>query len=320
MKDTRNEILSDRLLDIDEDLLQAAYAIDDAKKLKSYAKEHVAERKSKARILPALRKVSLVAACLILAVGILLSAPFILNPNDIIDPPDTETDPPLVDTENIYTIKSIDTIDTIDMLNYYSALKVLIDPPKISQVRAENDLIPLSTSTTRDSASEEIFSTFQTGDFFSVSMGTFFQIKVTDENGFLASKVGTGTVDVAITNNDLNPMITLKNGERYYSCFWNSGDTDRITFSTHKYAVDFCIVKNMDQNNYTLTVTFDENGQVTEFRCSWFNEPEGLSPDGSVTVASKTNVFRGNTNFTISELENFFSSEKQMKLEKKDTN
>lgn len=319
MSEKRNERLSEQLLDLDEALLAEAFRVDDANKLKEYAKKQ--DKARRVALLPAMRRIALAAACVILAVSIVFAAPFLLDPTDPVETGDPETDPPTSSRGEAYTIHRIDAIDSIDKLNYYSALKVLIDPP-VADAWRDGGLRPLSTARggsllPLSTASDEDCATFNSNDFFSVSLGTFFQIRVTDKKGFLASKVGTGIVDVAITSNDFNPMITLKNGDRYFSCFWNTGTHDRITFSTHKYAVDFTVVKNYDQDNYTMTVTYDESGQAVEFRCSWLDTPGELPPDGSVEVISETYVFRGNTNFTIEELENFFSTEQHIILERR---
>lgn len=327
MNEKQSEQLAEQLLKLDESLLEAAYDVDDAQKLREYARREKGARR--ARLLPMGRSAALIAACLALAIGVSFAAPRLLedpdrpvfetDPSETADP---ETDPPLTDKGGMYTIQRIDVIDSIDKLNYYSTMKVLIDPPTASQAESRGGMRALSVTAPTSvmiplSESDEAYSTFNSNDFFSLSLGTFFQIRVTDKNGFLASKVGTGVVDVAITSNDFNPIITLKNGDRYFSCFWNSGNHDRITFSTHKYAVNFDIVKNFDQDNYTMTVIYNESGQAVEFRCSWYDTPGELPPDGSVEVVSETYVFRGNTNLTIEELESFFSTDKQIALERR---
>lgn len=325
MNEKQSERFAEQLLNLDESLLEEAYEVSDAKKLREYTRRQKDSRR--ARLLPLGRRAALIAACLALAIGASFVAPRLLeDPNrPAYETNPTETNLPQSDEDGMYTIQRIDVIDSIDKLNYYSTMKLLIDPPAASQTSRNaygGGMRPLSATAPEGAmlllgTSDEVYSTFNSNDFFSVSLGTFFQIRVTDKNGFLASKVGTGVVDVAITSNDFNPVITLKNGDRYFSCFWNSGNHDRITFSTHKYAVNFDIVKNFDQDNYTMTVIYDENGQAVEFRCSWYDAPGELPPDGSVEVVSETYVFRGNTNVTIEELESFFSTEKQIALERR---
>ena len=330
MNEKQSEQLAEQLLKLDESLLEAAYDVDDAQKLREYAGREKGARR--ARLLPMVRRAALIAACLALAICASFVAPRLLeDPNRPVfetettesETPETtthETDPPPKDEDDMYTIQRVDVIDSIDKLNYYSTMKVLIDPPTSSKTASHGGMRGLSATAptgamiSLDTSDDSTFSPF---DILTLSLGTFFQIYVSDGSAFLASKVGTGVVDVAITGNDFNTLITLKNGDRYFSCFLNSSNQKSITFSTHKYAVNFTVVKNFEQENYAMTVVYDEKGQAVEFRCERFMSSGKIPPDGNVEIISETYVFRGNTNLTIEELESFFSTDKQIALERR---
>ncbi len=135
----------------------------------------------------------------------------------------------------------------------------------------------------------------------------FFQIKITDESGFLAQKMGTGIVDVVISRDFLwgDDLITFKNGDKYFSCLTNSGGIDNLEFSTHKFIDGFYVVKNFDQPNYEFRVFFNID-QAISFECGDFHD--AVNPDGVLPIVSKTIAINNCTEkFTIAELENYFN-------------
>lgn len=71
MNNSRSERLSDYLSEIDEDLLDNAYAVDDAKKLKTYIKSKKASPKTALFPKRAVLKIAAAAACLILAAAVI---------------------------------------------------------------------------------------------------------------------------------------------------------------------------------------------------------------------------------------------------------
>lgn len=340
MKKDHAERLVDRLPDIDEDLLALACEIDNAKKLKLHI------RKTKPRHgkhLSLLRRVSLIAACLALAIGLSVTLPFIRSiidggtpietddpwntesSPDITEPPDT--DPPIVDPPKGDSVKieKIDSIESFDMVNYYSALKILTEPS--DGTLSDFALLPIarrssgsfqSLSATGNAESDVICYQFDRDSFFSISQGTFFQLAVTDENSILASLVGVGTVDVAITSNDIDPMITFRNGDRYFSCLRNGTGFDITTevsyieFSTHKQTDGFHIIKDMGHTKYYFYLTYDGDGKISEFYCTpWKNNvPSHLRE--YVPLVGKTYTARKHDMITIATLEEYFSTDKYL--------
>ena len=79
---------------------------------------------------------------------------------------------------------------------------------------------------------------------FRITKVIAFQIGLTDPEGFLAKRLGTGIVDVVITESNLEIMITFHAHGKYYTCLMNGGGKTNYQFSTHKYIEGFNIVKN----------------------------------------------------------------------------
>ena len=338
MKHDRSEKFSEEIFNIDDDLLTLACEIDSAEKLHAHLRKHKAIR-------PIAHKYALIAACLALAIGITGALPFlqrIIDPTPIetetpfdtdittetVTPFETET-PPVTDTpenpsgEDGIKIEKIDGIDSMDMVNYYSALKILTDSdPMIAakfsfEISQYEDFLNLSTS--KNGTSDVHYYKFNRNSFFSISQGTFFQIEVTEENNVLASLVGTGIVDVAITHNSIDPMITFRNEDRYFSCLRNgegSGLIDGIRyieFSTSKQTDGFYITKKASGPIYSFLLIYDDNGAIREFYCFPEGQADQHDPEGPVAVAGKTYTIRKDDKISIDDLEQYFSTDKYLK-------
>lgn len=340
MKNSRNERLSEHLLNVDEEILTNAYEIDDAEKLGQYIKTKNSKTKKPFYMTPVFRRVTTIAACFVLIVGVIFSIPALLNdssedPNN--DKNHGEVVPPWLKGEEYLTINSI------DMLNYYSAIRVLEDPTEVKTMSAKTDAkIMFLSANTRTTSNMGIVLLSNTNDHgvgydsspdkpttnappspkivyyelerdavFTVSNVFFFQIEMTDAKGFLASKVGTGTVDVVITKNDMEDLITFRNGDRYYSCCANGGSWDlgKWEFSTHKYVEDFCLVKNLEQDNYQFVIEFDRLGNATGIKCEPY-KTGGPHADMNMSVVSSTHIASTNARFTIADLEEYFNTGK----------
>ena len=81
MKNSRNEKFSEHLLKVDEEILTNAYEIDDAEKLRQYIKAKNAKTKKPFYMTPVFRRVTTIAACFVLIVGVIFSIPALLNDN-----------------------------------------------------------------------------------------------------------------------------------------------------------------------------------------------------------------------------------------------
>lgn len=333
-KNIRANQLSDRLGSIDEDIWEEAYRTDDAEAL-----ARLKTRENRRIALP-LRRIALAAACLLLAVGVALTLPPLLNRDQTI----TDTDIPTWFTEGV--TENL-TIDSLDKLNYYAARKSLsndtVDGLKATVggalsfgMRAPELLLSkLPTFFEKDGSSAlPPLSSSENGDIYVFSIGPEevftvtrvigFQIKLENPNninGFLESKLGAGVIDVIITQNSLETMITFRNGDRYFSCLFNGYErnenddgtrTARLHFSTHKYIDGFSIVKNLTENSYGFYIWMNEStGDVTDFRVQIF---EQVTPNltywlDTVSVVPGSSFVSNQTgSFTIADLQNAYGS------------
>lgn len=204
------------------------------------------------------------------------------------------------------------SINSIDMLNFYSAKRIISEKGllKNSASLGSGRVLPLGLGVTQYEIDRD-------REFY-VSMLTYFVIELKNENGFLAEKLGgTGQVEVVITQNSLDDMITFKKGDNYYSCLLNgssynpnTSELKSMTFSTHKYIEGFKIVKNFAQENYSFKVNYS-NKKVTGMECrvqidSWTATAES----DEITVApDKCVVMCPEQSFTIDQLESYFNKE-----------
>ena len=342
MSKSQNEKLSDILVDIDEKLLANAYETDTPEKLKQYAKE----KKKATHVTPLFRKIATLSACFIIIVGIIFTVPALFknsNEKPHIDNQGSTLPPWLIKEEAVITI------DSIDMLNYYSAIKVLaakyndvtvsipqsniitsplqtcVMPTKKSMYGImlinENDIgvgydtppEDFSAASKNDDEEKIYYYELDPNEKFTVTRVIFFQVEIKNKNGFLASKIGTGITDVVITENNLEPMITFKNGNKYFSCCENTLLKNGKLYSTHKYIDGFYLVKNLEQDNYSFSVEYDNfnlnytNAHARSITCASYKNG-GENPDGDLSVISATYIYNDSAEFTIADLEEYFNS------------
>ena len=327
----------------DDELLERALEIDNAEKMKQYIR-----KKSKNTLYKTagFRAVS-VAACLLLIVGFLISAPALFfRASSKAPPSDMPTN--LHTGKHSFSSTAVDgmppwnrveatlTITSIDMLNYYTAMKMLaentapvrtgVNPygfTSISDIGYDNPLYgeeserpSEGTENSPSSDTEKIYYyKLDPNEVFTVTSVIFFQIEIQNEEGFLASKIGTGIADVVITENSLEPMITFKNGDRYYSCCENTLLENGKLYSTHKYIDGFYIVKNLAQENYAFSVIYDNfnleyQDAYAESVIGHSYKNGGSSPDGEMSAVSTTHISNAGGELTVRDLEKYFNSGK----------
>lgn len=205
-------------------------------------------------------------------------------------------------------------INSLDKLNFYAVKKAI----------AENEVVLLSNSaqkpkvaTLENNTSFRILNLVSSNatdiganSTFTITMYSYFTITLNDPRGFLAQKLGgTGSVEVVITRNNFNNMITFKKGERYYSCLQTSLTERAMSFSSHKYVNGFKLVENFEQENYEFTVYF-EGDKVIGMNCGRF---EGNGNYKYVADDIKYNdnfcfVIHKKQTFTAEQLEGLFAS------------
>ena len=297
---------------------------------------------------PAFRRAVAVAACFVLVIGLALSMPTWFDPNN--DGPGVPIGPGVSVNPDTLLPPSVQgegqqiSIRGLDQMSYYAAVRMIEGTPKLANQsmtggnygitllasgydtdKREEPPVPETTGpnetqgppVTPDPSrppvdGEDIYYyALDPDEPFYINKVSMFQIELTDENGFLASKLGLGIVDVVILEDCIwgENMITFRNGDNFFSCLSDGGGAQRKGFSTHKYVEGFFIVKNIAQENYGFYIDLDEMGQVLAFECGE-RENGGNRVDQNVKVVSSTVISEESSSFTVAELEDYFNSGK----------
>ena len=303
--------LFDAFGNADPRYLHEAYTVDGAEKLRELKKEEKLQKRGERSEYRFLYRAIASLVCIATVVGVILFAYIRENST----PSDSVWD-------GFEAIAGEIKIDGIDSLNYYSARRVLgVDETANGK---DGGFYKLSYDTDTDKvdsagdkgAGEGIFYyEFDPAWDYTVTKVIYFKAELKTPNGFLADKLGgIGAVDVIITENSIEDMITFKRGGRYYSCHINSGFSEgraeRLEFSTHKYIEGFGVVKNMEQDNYSLNVLI-EKGEVVELDCDYGECVDGiwdLEADRIGVISGSSMTAEREVTFNITELESFFNS------------
>lgn len=296
MSSAPSERLLDCLLHVDADMLQHAYDTDCAERLRAYIRERHAKRGNTPTVT---RRVATAAACLLICLGCIFFPTGIEQPQPIIPPVIT---PALMPWEDMPTDVQI---NSIDMLNYYAAMHVLSE----EAAREENALTARNVSAAASEKDEGIYyHELDPNTPFTVYRVIYFRIEVTEDASFLAERIGAGTVDVVITENSLEPMITFKHGDRYYTCCENSVFTDGKLYSTHKYIDGFYFVKNLAQENSSFRILYEpfdleyRDAAARSVVCTSTIHGGG-TVDAELSVIGKTYISEHSITLTVRELE-----------------
>lgn len=204
-------------------------------------------------------------------------------------------------------------INSLDALNFY-AVKKAIASNGVEQLSSNQEVkaTTLSNVKTRSSASLMNLTTtaIDKNSTFTITMYSYFTVTLSDTNGFLARKLGgTGSVEVVITCNNFNNMITFKKGERYYSCLETSSNDNAMSFSSHKYVDGYKIVENEEEENYGFTV-YLEADRVIGIRWDRYIEGETFkcSADQITLNDNFSFVIYKKQSFSMQQLEQMFAS------------
>ena len=278
--------LSEHLAALNEGLLARALATDDAEKLRALKKPFYKRSAF-------LRACAVAAACVILTVtlGMGLS---LWRGGDTAAPP-WELD------------MSETRVESLDALNYYAAIELLAKTQDKTDIGFYEGARRDALTVLPDGGTKEEVYTYELDpdEVFTVSEAIFFRIEITNEKSFLASRLGCGTADAVITQNSLEPMITFKSGERYFSCLAN-GETDGVReFTTHKYIDGFAIVKNFEQENHAFRVSMNGT-RVTGLTASSTDGSMRYENDAPKTVG-KSYAASGSVGFTVRQLSEHFA-------------
>lgn len=339
----KNEKLFRAVGQIDDDLIESA-TIEKRQKEKPVYKKAV------------FRRAVALVACLALVLGLgfsiprlfdhkegsnFVSAPDVVNPDELL--------PPSVQDDRRVCINSI------DKLNYYAAVCTITETPMLVQQsmteetygimllsngsdtdkkeqppepettapeETEGPPITPNSSAPAESWEDIYYYELEPDQPFGFHKVSMFQIELTDENGFLASRLGLGVVDVVISEDCIwgDSLITFRNGNKFFSCLHNGWHLDQESgeshweFSTHKYVEGFFIVKNFEQENHAFYVDMNPEGQVIAFYCQG-TQNGGYHADQNVKVVSSTVINTEGRSVTIAELEEYFNTKPADPLE-----
>ena len=299
MKDQNPQKIFEALTNISEDILSEALETDNNRKLQALGGK---ETKKIIIMHPIFRRI--VAACLCLVI-VLVSV--------VVSTQHKPQETPIVN-EDGSEIKEVQPdkpndkfeIDSLDKLNFYSVKKAI----------SEIDFAPLSNSGQQakvvNLTESNKFKNINADTPFTITMYSYFKINLENSRGFLASKLGgTGLVDVVITKNDFENMITFKKGDKYFSCLQDSATENSMSFSTYKYIDGFKLVENYGRENYEFTISFDGD-RVTGIETDIFNSNIGFyeyTSDRIKFVDNYSVVVYQTKTVTIAELEKMFSGE-----------
>ncbi len=374
MKESKEEKLSGHLSEIDGKIIERAYEIDDAEKLRQYVLSKGAVQKRKSFLRAAAIGALAAVLCLTVGFGGVMGYRY-LNQEEPVssiedetnnylwqdttdgivtsgqDPetlsPETSDLTPETSGEAAGTVDEAEirkTITSFDMLWFYSGVYALGDayqgtlrnqsvtPQAIQTLssysaNAYRIQIPIASSSGRADYFDKSGSSaivYNNGSYtvnlnpdaaFVITKVVYFEIELKNDNCALASKVGTGRIEVLISYNDFDDIITFKNGDRYYSCCKNSASVrnnySTITFSTHKYFEGFTFVKNFDQENYQFTVTFDKYGNAKLFTTTRYDKKVNHTyGDQLLDVTGATLTFEGAFTSTVKDLCSYIISKK----------
>ena len=255
--------------------------------------------------------------------------------------PETKPSNPPVSGESIRL-----KIDSLDKLNYYAALRLVTGTPTLTKQSmtggsygvvmlaagdesVEAPTVPDATELTAtegppvapdnpnptNPGEDIIYYKLKPNQSFNIKKVNMFQIELTDENGFLASKLGLGVVDVVITEGFIwgDSLITFRNGDKFFSCLTNGYGQNPETgarhwnFSTHKYVEGFNIVKNFRQENYAFYIRTDAERQIVAFECG-VSQLGGNRVDQNVKIVSATRISTQGGRITVAELEAYLNN------------
>ena len=314
---------SERLLDgfgtLSDEILENALYTDNAEKLKMLKLDEKESRmENKGFFSFGLRMVSAFAAFAIVF-GVVLG--LYINENK---KPDTV---PWDITEEMGTV----SITSIDELNYYTAKRVImeeyslafgngsvpsvisVDMPKVEKVFADVQALS-NKGEPEDEKEDKVYYEMDPSWDYAVNKVTYFRIELKNPEGFLAKRLGgTGDAEVVIIESaSIEPMITFKKGEHYYSCLLNSEQDGVMEFVTSKYIDGFRIVKETSGIYFSffaktagkmITMLDCDFGYAFDPDVVWDTEADRIS-----VYKDTTRILKVEASFKIWEIEAFFNT------------
>ena len=221
-------------------------------------------------------------------------------------------------------------IDSLDAINYYgvkmlSAQNAASAQPKQnisvtgdwkSEMKLGEAPVFFTSETTRETSDDSIkydeekgyyYYEFDPSDSFTILGACGFSIRLSDPNGFLAQKLGTGLIDVVLTSNSFEDMITFRSQDgKYFSCLSSDFKEGYLQYLDSKYVDGFRVVKKDtgETNSYSFSVRI-ENGTPVGFESFYYFEPTGneIPLDVAEFVEGSGYYVESEESFTVAELE-----------------
>lgn len=341
--------LSDAFGGLDDGLLEESLRVDDTKKLRRN-KRRKAKSVSSA-FFPRLCRRLAVGACVLLLGSVLVAAPFLKERLEGSDPfGSSVVDPWAGQDEGRVVINSMDKWNyyaakkTIADAYRLSALSAEKGKGALIEAAADEAVFESAVDSSAEDIPPEDYEPpkTQTGetssagggggnDIYDLENGTiyydmsawgelivirtiYFQIRLPSGEGFLASRLGGGTVEVVVAESGVAEdmdMITFRNGDRYYSCVGLGTAYDKETFtehyyfSAHKYIEGFYLVKNLKWEHYEFRVSV-RHGEVVGFTCDYrYTGEENEAPS---VAENSTYIVDKEVTYTVAELEEYFNA------------
>lgn len=309
----KNEKMLHAIGQIDDDMIEDA-AIQPNKKKRPFYR------------MPAFRRAVAIAACFAVVVGILLfMLPQIKNGSL---PGETQGSVGgMLDNPEQGIV-----FDSLDKVNYYAGLKLVrqqsagavaqnIQSKTGYSVKLLNNTSEPQGSYPAPGGDDEEFkggigSEDISSECLRITTAIYFQLEVTEQDEFLASKVGTGTVNAVITDLHIGvspfAMITFKNGDRYFSCLTeNRGlrEEEYHFFGTHLYISGFELYKDTTNGVSHFRVYFDwGTEQVTSVSWIPYDRNPSEAPVYPIAIVpDSTHRTQEIYEFTLQELADYYN-------------
>ena len=293
----QTEYLSELFANIDDSILEEAFAIDNAAALRRLKARERWERAKKFAVSDTVRRAGAFVACAALVISMILAVPAALRYIErvidvgsgiVVNIPMSELLP----------VGETVVIDSLDKLNYYSALRALDGELGLSSVRLEPSFAHGRLDLAQSGA------VFAPDSELEITMASFFCIMIDSDDGYLYERFGEGKAYVVITKNNFAHMMTVRRGNDFYTCFASSQEDGRMVFTSERYADGFAIAEQTAGEKFSLTLDFDGK-YPEELRMESIDGLDGRK----IEILRGTSAFSDDvTILTVNELEKYYAN------------
>lgn len=188
------------------------------------------------------------------------------------------------------------------------------ETPNTPPMDTDTEVEPSIPDRPQDTDTVRYYDLYTYGEL-TIERTVYFQMELTEEDGFLARHLGVGTVEVAVALGDYLAdlsMITFRNGENFYSCMYHGYEgfneetgAEIFSFAAYRYIDGFYYVKNLQWEHYKFYLEVGADGIA--FYCDYTYSGETTE---TVRVIEGSNYCIDQTvTYTIEELEAYFNGE-----------